>query len=69
MFSHGKWHFPMGKQVGHGRKMGHGQNILAMGKMKKKSYGQSVIKHKIIIIVALAIMAMYIFCSYNYVKK
>ena len=69
MFSHGKWHFPMGKQVGLGRKMGHGQNILAMGKMKKKSYGQSVIKHKIIIIVALAIMAMYIFCSYNYVKK
>ena len=35
MFSHGNWHFPMGKQVGHGRKMGHGQNILAMGKMKK----------------------------------
>ena len=35
MFSHGKWHFPMGKQVGHGRKIGHGQNIVAMGKMKK----------------------------------
>ena len=35
MFSHGKWHFPMGNQVGHGQKMGHGQNILAMGKIKK----------------------------------
>ena len=27
MFSHGKWPFPMGKQVGHGQKSGHGQKI------------------------------------------
>ena len=27
MFSHGKWPFPMGKQIGHGQKSGHGQKI------------------------------------------
>ena len=60
--SHGKTGWPWTKNGPWAKHIGHGKN-------EKKSYCQSVIKHKIIIIVALAIMAMYIFCSYNFVKK